>query len=281
MIATYPPDDAVRAFGLPPGGAVALPGVQRRAFRIGTAVMKYLGPDAHEPTTRWWAELIGGLPRTDFRTPRLIPTCSGHWIWHGWIAMEWLTGISCQGHWSAKVNASQAFHAAIVDAVPPTWFEPGNGPWAIADRAAWDEESVEVDARVKPLAEPLLRRRSAIPTASQLVHGDLSRGNILLDPGRPPAILDFAPYIRPNGLPLAVMAVDEIAWHGEEVTVIDQVPAIDHWDQLLLRAALMRLIGLQELAKVHPRWDWLRDAAALRTVVQEVAHRLDVRGRHQ
>ena len=70
---------------------------------------------------------------------------------------------------------------------------------------------------------------------------------------------------------------DEVAWYGENLRVFDDVPPIEHWDQLLLRAALMRLIGLQELARSHPGWDWLREAAGLRSAVQAIAMRVDAR----
>ena len=266
---------AIQAFGLQGSDASPLPGVGRRAFRVGAFVLKFVGKETHEPTVAWLAELFSRLPSKDFRVPRLIQGRCGNWIWDGWIAMEWLPGSSRQGEWATKVAASRALHAAIGDAVLPASFEPNNGVWARADRAAWGEERIAIHPELQPLIEPLLERRVAVTAMPQLIHGDLSRANFLLHAGRPPAIIDFAPYLRPPGLALAIMAVDEAAWYGADLQVFDQVSAIEHWDQLLLRAAVMRLVGLQELAKLHPGWNWLGEVAGLRPVVRAIAGRLD------
>jgi uncharacterized protein (TIGR02569 family) len=262
------------AFGIPDAYAIRLPGPGGRAFRFGQVVAKFVGGDADEATIAWLAALFDRLPRTDFRVPRLIPSRCGTFVCHGWIAMEWLAGVSRQGGWAAKVAASRAFHAALRDIAPPAFFRPDNGVWATADRVAWNEEVLAVNPYLRPLVEPLLERRIPISCDAQFVHGDLSRANLFLEAGQPPAILDFAPYWRPLGLALAVMAVDEIAWHGESVEVLDEFPEVEQWDQMLLRAALIRLIGLQELARLHPAWNWHNEVSGLRPVVHAISLRL-------
>lgn len=275
MSSVAPPSlPVLDAFGIADADTIRLPGPGGRAFRLGGVVAKFVGGDADEATTTWLAGLYDRLPRADFRVPRLIPTRSGRFVCDGWIAMEWLAGASQQGSWKAKAAASAAFHAALRGIAPPVFFRPGNGVWARADRAAWDEETVAIDPCLQPLAGPLLEHRTPVFCDCQLVHGDLSRSNLLLEVDQPPAILDFSPYWRPPGLAPAVMAVDEIAWHGESPEVLDEHPEVEQWDQLLLRAVLMRLVGLQELAKLHPSWNWHSEVSGLRPVVHAIGLRL-------
>lgn len=81
---------------------------------------------------------------------------------------------------------------------------------------------------------------------SQVIHGDLL-GNVLFAEGRPPAIIDWAPYWRPPGLGAAIAVVDAACWHGYSLDALADHHGIPQWRQLLLRALVFRMTTLHLL----------------------------------
>ena len=119
----------------------------------------------------------------------------------------------------------------------------------MADRVAWGERTVEVGPRSTTLLARLEALRRDLDLPSQLVHGDLS-GNVLLADGLDPAIIDVSPYWRPAAYADAVLVVDALLWWQEPESVADELAppelAEHDWHQLLVRAAIFRLISLDE-----------------------------------
>lgn len=89
----------------------------------------------------------------------------------------------------------------------------------------------------------------------QLVHGDLL-GNVLYEPGLPPAIIDWAPYWRPRSWAVAVAAGDAMCWHGADETLLDCWSNFEAWSQLLLRALRFRMLTDREAVRFGGRhWE--------------------------
>lgn len=83
-------------------------------------------------------------------------------------------------------------------------------------------------------------------TPSQVIHGDLL-GNVLFAQGRPPALIDWAPYWRPAGLGAAIAVADAACWHGYPLDDLAGHHGIPEWRQLLLRALVFRMTTLHLL----------------------------------
>ncbi|HEX5121228.1 MAG TPA: hypothetical protein VFW65_39090 [Pseudonocardiaceae bacterium] len=61
-----------------------------------------------------------------------------------------------------------------------------------------------------------------VRSPGQLVHGDIA-GNVLFAAEAPPAVIDFWPVQRPAGYPLAVAAVDLLAWSAAPPDILDEL----------------------------------------------------------
>ncbi|MDQ6669192.1 MAG: hypothetical protein M3069_00235 [Chloroflexota bacterium] len=86
---------------------------------------------------------------------------------------------------------------------------------------------------------------------SQLIHGDLNPGNILIARGLPPAFLDIAPFWRTAEFALAMFA----NWIGPrqgDASVLRHFSQVRHFDQLLIRAGIRMLLIMTELAERNP-----------------------------
>jgi hypothetical protein len=93
------------------------------------------------------------------------------------------------------------------------------------------------------------RRSVPLRLRPQLIHGDLNPDNILVASDAPPALIDMAPYWRPAGFALAVLAY----WLGPAVgnsTVLTGFEAVPAFDQLLVRAALRSVLVWHEFAQI-------------------------------
>ncbi|WP_127552394.1 phosphotransferase [Actinoplanes sp. OR16] len=113
--------------------------------------------------------------------------------------------------WRDIIAVSRAFHRAVAPLRRPAVLDGRRDRWAEADRVAWGEQTVrflpelaDLARRLGPGIQPLGR--------PQLVHGDLA-GNILFDPGRPPAVIDISPYWRPLAYAEGIVVADALCWH--------------------------------------------------------------------
>jgi uncharacterized protein (TIGR02569 family) len=237
-IATPPSGATLAAFGLA-GTPLPLAGGQGTAFRVGDAVLKPMGLPAE---AEWLAETLAALEVADVRLPRPLRTVDGCWSADGWVAHAWLPGEHRAGRWAEVIAAGERFHAAVGHLDRPGFLDRRADPWSLADRVAWGE----AEGPVPPVMAPLLSRlraarRPVSGLSSQLVHGDLG-GNVLFADGLRPAVIDLSLYWRPTGYAEAIVAVDAVAWEGAEPTVLALVRPAEQAAQLLVRAALFRLV---------------------------------------
>lgn len=245
------PPWVVNAFGLV-GDSVPLDGGQGSSVRVGAAVLK---PNCGVAETAWIAEVGHRIQHNGFRLPLPFPALDGSWVVDGWSAVEHVEGeATSDGQWHEVLGASRALHIELRHEARPSFLDQRDDRWAVADRVAWDELDVEVGSGSTPLLRRLSALRRAIDLDSQLIHGDLS-GNVLSADGLPPVVIDVSPYWRPATYTDAIVVIDALLWwHAEESLVDLAAPAEltwTIWHQLLVRAAVFRLVSLDEHRSVE------------------------------
>lgn len=227
------------AFGVSSGPARRVPGGGGTCWQAGGLVLK---PGQHRVVGSWVAEVFAGLHGPGFRVPRPVRAADGSWIVDGWAAWTTVEGEPAPlPRWPELVATSRAFHAALAGVPAPAWVGRGRNRWAVADRVAWGETDVELAPELADLVGELRATSRPVRLPSQLVHGDIA-GNVLFTAGQPPAVIDFSPFCRPAGYPLAVAAVDLLAWSAAAPGVLDELADEDDIDQLLVRALMFRLV---------------------------------------
>jgi hypothetical protein len=167
--------------------------------------------------TDWLCDALDGLVPDGFRISSPIRAATGEWRFDGWTASVFEPGTPADatgGPWIDVLEAGAAFCRAL-EGVERPWFTAiRTDPWAIADRVAWQEESVDLPAAYEAVVHCLAALAPDRPgDPDQVVHCDLP-GNVLLHPGLEPLILDFSPFWRPMRYSLAVVVTDALAWHG-------------------------------------------------------------------
>ena len=219
-------------------------GGQGRTWRSGQVVLR---PADDSDEAAWKAQVLAELDGSEaFTVPRPIRDDRGEWVRDGWEALEWIPGAADETRVVDIVRAGEAFHRAIAELSRPSFIAASNNPWSKADRIAWGEEILPADE----LLELLVGEYRPIDTPAQVIHGDLL-GNVLFAEGRPPAVIDWAPYWRPPGLGAAIAVVDAACWQGYSLAALVDDYGITQWRQLLLRALTFRMATLHLL----DRWD--------------------------
>ena len=197
--------------------------------------------DPEEAT--WKSQVLAEIDSSEgFTVPRPIRDDRGNWVHDGWQAIEWIPGVADETRVGDVVRAGDAFHRAIAGLPRPSFIGASYDPWSKADRIAWGEATPPADE----LLELLVAEYRLVNTPSQVIHGDLL-GNVLFAEGRPPAIIDWAPYWRPPGLGAATAVVDAACWHGYSLDALADHHGIPQWRQLLLRALVFRMTTLHLL----------------------------------
>lgn len=261
------PDERVlRAFGAQGQEPERLAGGRGLTWAAGAVILR---PAGSADETTWKSEVLERLPTSDaFTVPRPLRTDSGTWTIDGWQALERVAGAADPTRVVDVVAAGLAFHRALVALPRPPFIAASTDRWSISDRLAWQEPAAGrppepgglLDARGwrepaaerlpdDPLLHALVDAYEPIDSPDQVIHGDLL-GNVLFAPGRPPAIIDWAPYWRPTGFGAAVAVADAACWHGLRLQELAHDFDIPSWRQLLLRALAFR-ITTQHLAS---RW---------------------------
>ncbi|WP_258805932.1 hypothetical protein [Pseudarthrobacter sp. NS4] len=238
-----PPPLVFAAFGAsePPE---QLAGGRGLTWRSGQIVVR---PTADTEEASWKSDVLAEIDGAEgFAVPRPIPDYRGNWVHDGWQAIEWIPGAADETRVRDVVRAGQAFHRAIAGLPCPAFIASSDDPWSNADRIAWGEMPVPDDR----LLQRLVAHYLPVDSLSHVIHGDLL-GNVLFAEGRPPAVIDWAPYWRPSGLGAAIAVVDAACWHGYPLDALSDTHGISHWRQLLLRALVFRMVTLHLLG----RWD--------------------------
>ena len=118
---------------------------------------------------------------------------------------------------------------------------------AAVARGERDANVPDADANlVMPLVDRLLAARRPGELPSQVIHSDIG-GNVPFADGLPPAVIDFSTMYRPAGFALAIAAFDAITWINADPSIFRLLGDVDELDQLLLRAAILRLVVAGEL----------------------------------
>ncbi len=228
----------LRAFRLA-GEPVLLPGGQGGTWQVGDAVVKAV---LDEGETSWLGSVLAELPTDGFRLARPRAATDGRWVVDGWAAWEHVDGQPATDRWPEVLAVGRRFSAALAPVPPPDLLHRRRHRWAVADRAAWGDEAMEVPAPVRPLVDRLSAARQPLDLPTQLVHGDLA-GNVLFAEGQEPAVIDVSPYVRPAGWTLAVVTVDALAWAGADPVLLDELVDEPGAYQILIRALLFRLLA--------------------------------------
>ncbi len=216
-------------------------GGQGLTWRAGDVVVRP-SDDPHESVWKSGvlAELEGGA---SFRTARPIPTTTGHFVYEGWEAWQWIEGEADESRVVDVIRAGEAFHNAVSLLRCPAFIERKDNAWSRADRMAWGECPMPSNTLLDRLGAEF--RPVRLP--SQVIHGDLL-GNVLFAQGLPPAIIDWAPYWRPAAYGAAIAAADAVCWHGWPLDRIGELGVgIPEWRQLLVRALAFRIATLHNL----------------------------------
>ena len=244
-----PTDQVLGAFNL--AGDIT-PTHTRDVWRLGSVALKRID---HQAAAEWVCELLTGRdPAPDFRIPAPIAAADGRWVVDGWTAATWIPGREDGSRWRDLLHTAARFHGWLSDVERPAWLDDIDDSWRAADRMAWDEQPVAVRSEFKSLVERLVSMRRPIAPTSQLIHGDLT-GNVLFSEGLAPGIIDLSLYWRPADYAAAIVAVDCFEWEGVDAEVLEHVAALPDGDQLLIRAALFRIIraGMVNWANAEDR----------------------------
>ncbi|MFD4828626.1 aminoglycoside phosphotransferase [Streptomyces uncialis] len=249
--APLPSAQVLAAFGLT-GTPVPLPGGQGQSVLADGAVLK---PADSTEVSEWGAELFTELADlaaqkedTAFRVPRPIRAATGGYVFDGWTSDRLVEGeAGPDGRWDEIRTGGRAFHHSLRQTPRPDWLDRQQHPWAVADRVAWEETTVNVSPDLREPLRALLDLRQPVSAPSQLIHGDLT-GNVLFAPGLPPAVIDFSPYWRPVAYADAIVAADGLLHHGADRALVDSAAPGTDGLQMLVRALIFRLVASAELA---------------------------------
>lgn len=237
-----------------PGGLSPVPGGRGHSVRAGDLVLSP-GRDAatQDRLNPRLARLAVDLDTRAARDPRdlriamPVPARDGSWVVDGWGATRYEPGTQVLTDVAATRAVGAVLHAELARLVP-SWSSADELPahrWAVAERAAFGDGPVPVeslDGRGRLLLSHLAADRDSTPLGpEQLVHGDLA-GNVLLDPGGAPVVIDVTPYWRPALWAEAVAVLDSVVrWGADRAVMHEWVSGARR--QAMIRAAMFRLLG--------------------------------------
>jgi uncharacterized protein (TIGR02569 family) len=202
------------------------------AWHCGDATIR---PAPRPAEATWIAKTLDGLDVPNLRIGRPLRYVVG-----GWSATKFLSGRAEARH-DEVIAIAQRLHEATAGLPRPRFLDARTDVFAVADRKAWGEEDVPLEADLGGRLFDLLRDvQKPITLRSQVVHGDLF-GNVLFAGNAPPAVIDFTAYWRPAEWAAAVVAVDAVAWGGADPGLFLRWSHLDEWPQVLVRAMLFRL----------------------------------------
>lgn len=193
-----------------------------------------------------------GRQRRDLRLAMPVPARNGDWVVEGWGASRFEPDTTRCDDPDVLLAAGRLLHARLaswVEARPPRLADRGDR-WALAERAAfgsptgrWEAAATnEPSPDLADLLDQLGRARTEESIGpDQLVHADLA-GNLLLDAGGAPLVIDLAPAWRPVLWAEAVAVLDAVLWHGADAGRVAAFGA-GAPRQAMLRAALFRLLS--------------------------------------
>lgn len=236
-----PSREVLAAFGSD-GDPGPLPGGRGLAWRVGDLAFKPL--DASPAELDWQATVLPSIPMEGFRLSFPQRTVGGELVVDGWTAWSYLPGEHRTARWPDVIAVGDRFHRAMAGLARPSFVAARTDPWAIGDRVAWGEASVDPYRDVPHVAR-LVDRLGPVEAQSQLIHGDLT-GNVLFADALPPAVIDLSLYWRPAAFATAIIVADALVWEGADDSLLQSVADFDDFGQVLVRALLYRLVAAVE-----------------------------------
>jgi len=237
-VRSQPSARVLAAFGVAQSVPVPLGGGQGTSWRAGDLVLKPTEADADE--LEWQIGLHSQISHDGFRLARTRRAADGSVTFDGWSAAEYLSGSHRHRSWPDIIAAGDRLHLAMRDVMRPAFLDRRSGPWAAADRVAWNEIPAE-EFRGVPYLPQLTSALRPAAGPSQVIHGDLT-GNVLFDDRLPPAIIDLSPYWRPAPYAAAIVVADALVWEGADRQILHAVRHIDDFGQYLVRALIFRIV---------------------------------------
>ena len=246
-----PSKEVLESFGILEK-AKLLPGGLSRAFLAGDIVLKYFPNDTEEEVV-WLATMLDNIQSKDFRVQKFIKSRKGKYLVEGWVAYGYLSGEFRKDieHLKQKKEVLQSFHEAIKDEPLPAHYNlERTDPWGMADDMVWGERPIKCHKRIMEEIKVLINFLEPLNLPRQLIQGD--PGHVLFTEEEPPALIDLSWHYRPTDFSLAVLAADALCcWCEEECSCLeaDEVykvfEDVEHFDQLLLRAVLRRVLEIE------------------------------------
>jgi hypothetical protein len=246
-----PSKQVLEEFGIS-DNAELLPGGLSRAFLAGDIVLKYF-PEDTEEDAEWLATMLDRIRRKSFRVQKFIKSRKGKYLVEGWTAYEYLTGEFRKDleHLKQKKAVLQLFHEAIKkEPLPSNYKWERIDPWGVADDMVWGERPIKCQKRIMKEIKELINFLEPLDLPRQLIQGD--PGHILFAKEEPPALIDLSWHYRPADFSLAVLAADALCcWCKEECSCLEPEEVfnvfedVEHFDQLLLRAVLRRVLEIE------------------------------------
>jgi uncharacterized protein (TIGR02569 family) len=241
---TLPPSPAVLAAFGTDGDPIAMGGGEGMSFRAGDLVLKRVH-DADE--AEWTQALLSRTEQDGFCIPEPVHTNEGRWVHHQWSASRFVDHLRPAAPlWRDIADAGLRF-ADAAEGVRDRGDESLAGRthrWAVADRVAWGEARIALDAEAADVHQRIWDLVSDAPTERHLVHGDLS-GNVYFGPDGVPVILDVSPYLRPRRWAVAIVVADAVLWNGAELSLAKSFGANPADLDLLGRALIFRMVAEQ------------------------------------
>ena len=258
------------------GDVKILPGGSTANYRVGNVVLKRIRENSlennHSPElAAWIAGFSSHIVQTGFRLPSTLPTIENTWITEtGWVASSFLTGQhAAADDIPGCIQAIIALHLALLQ-IPAHPRMAGNcTAWGLAHQWCWGEKPANVQIELRPLIDRLYALRQPIVTSPwQLIHADLNPENILVEPGLPPAFLDFSPFWAPSEFALAIFA-NFIGPRRRDMAVLSHFTDVPNFKQLLVRAAIRMLLVVAVLDGLDG-WETSEEKWAAEQIIQFV-----------
>jgi hypothetical protein len=270
------PDYVRRAYALE-GPVRQLPGGTVDVYRFGDLVVKQVDSISLETPhslelAPWLAGQLAGIPEDGFRIARPVASRDKRWVTDdGWTAWTFVEGTQpCAEDVPAVIDAIRALHRALEGVPKHPLLDQNDSAWGFAHEHCLGQRPDRVHPVLVDWVDALYAKLRPLPSmACQLIHGDLNRENVLIEPGLPPGFIDLTPYWAPVDFALAMFA----NWIGprlDDPSPLRHFEHIPYFDQLLLRAAIRMLLIVSHLAGVDG-WDTSSEKRATEIVLDYVS----------
>ncbi|WP_148614312.1 aminoglycoside phosphotransferase [Nocardioides rubriscoriae] len=244
-----PPPEVLDLFAVPEAPE-PLPGGRGASFRAGDLV---LSPGREGEVAQWLYPMLArlsvrldeapGRRRRDLRVALPVPARDGSWVVDGWGATRWEPGATTCEDLEVTLAAGRLLHAqldAVVRSRPPG-LDRREDRWARAERLVFGPTADLLWALDGTASDVVALLEDVDLGREQLVHADLA-GNVLIDGGGAPLVIDVAPAWRAPRWAEAVCVLDSVLWWDADRT------ALAPWRHGADRQAMLRAILFRALA---------------------------------